>query len=459
MSNRWNPRPLFPEDKNLTVESLKEYYAGLSLAELRECFKRDKRLRKFCRSKFYSNKAYESPFKWFHSCIKGIELRRCLTCGNFIPYSKVVKTTSDYCCKACWRKSEIYRGKRRPAALANSYNRLTERLHANGLEPLFTKEEYKGKACREKFKIHCLSCDETFSVLSTQLDKFLTCPKCHSSTNSQFEKEVIEYIATLDFTIVPNTKRILGDREIDIYIPNKKLGIECDGLYWHTEERGKDKFYHVSKTKDAESHGVRLIHIFEDEWRNKRSIVTAMLKDVLGRNEHVIDANLCTVKLVLTADAKKFLKRYHLEGPSPSYVRMGLYDGDRLIALMTFSKHEKTQSVPSEWILERYCHLPNFDIKDCWKVIMDEFFRRYKGDVYARLNRRWDNGKELASAGFSMKPPSHPEFFYTIDNKRYSQAFANKRLRRSSRAKMNRIWDCGGVCLSMRNNQRKRKNR
>jgi hypothetical protein len=50
------------------------------------------------------------------------------------------------------------------------------------------------------------------------------------------------------FPNIENRKRILG-REVDVYIPELNLGIECDGWYWHKDKEEKDK----EKSKELES--------------------------------------------------------------------------------------------------------------------------------------------------------------------------------------------------------------
>jgi hypothetical protein len=54
--------------------------------------------------------------------------------------------------------------------------------------------------------------------------------------------------------------------ELDIYLPEKNLAIEFDGLFWHNSNN-KFKNYHLKKTLLCEKQGIQLIHIFEYEWK------------------------------------------------------------------------------------------------------------------------------------------------------------------------------------------------
>jgi len=55
-------------------------------------------------------------------------------------------------------------------------------------------------------------------------------------------------------------------------LPEKKLAIEFNGTYWHSTECGKDRWYHLNKTLRCKEKGIRLIHIFENEWKENREL-------------------------------------------------------------------------------------------------------------------------------------------------------------------------------------------
>ena len=80
---------------------------------------------------------------------------------------------------------------------------------------------------------------------------------------SKEEKKIYDYICGLvgDENVIHNTRKLLKSGEIDIYIPNENIGIEFDGLYWHTESQGKDKSYHIKKTLEAQKLGIKIILI------------------------------------------------------------------------------------------------------------------------------------------------------------------------------------------------------
>lgn len=73
-------------------------------------------------------------------------------------------------------------------------------------------------------------------------------------------------------------------QQLDIYIPEKKVAIEVNGTYWHSEQQGKDSKYHYTKSKLCREAGIRLIHVWEHEWHNSRQkpILESIIKSALG---------------------------------------------------------------------------------------------------------------------------------------------------------------------------------
>ena len=67
------------------------------------------------------------------------------------------------------------------------------------------------------------------------------CPTCSSGT-SRGEHEVAKFIESLGHTVVQRDRSVIAPRELDIWIPEKKIAIEFDGTYWHSakfEDRQK----------------------------------------------------------------------------------------------------------------------------------------------------------------------------------------------------------------------------
>jgi endogenous inhibitor of DNA gyrase (YacG/DUF329 family) len=176
----------------------------------------------------------------------------------------------------------------------------------------FTFDDYNGvtKKYNKKYPFKCKRCNniENHDLCN---GKAVKCSNCDKSM-SDFQHEVVEYIRAILPTepIVTNNRAILSPLELDIYLPNKNFAIETDGLYWHSEVGGgKNKNYHINKTKLASTKGIRLIHVFENEWMNKKEITKSVLASVLTKKNAVIYARKCKIKEIKPSEKTKILRR------------------------------------------------------------------------------------------------------------------------------------------------------
>ncbi|MBQ2174523.1 MAG: hypothetical protein II453_05515 [Alphaproteobacteria bacterium] len=78
------------------------------------------------------------------------------------------------------------------------------------------------------------------------------CPAC-GKIESIAERELYEYICSLvgKDNVIHNDRTVLNGKEIDVYVPSKKIGFEYNGVVWHSEKFGKDKNYHLEKLNEA----------------------------------------------------------------------------------------------------------------------------------------------------------------------------------------------------------------
>lgn len=155
---------------------------------------------------------------------------------------------------------------------------------------------------------------------------------------SKGEDSLYDYICTLiDPSLVERHNRtILSGKELDIYIPSKKLAIEFNGIYWHST-LFKDKLYHQQKTINCAQRGIRLIHIFEYEWTDEiaQDKLRKYIKDIII-GPKVIGARQTKLDYVSKEDADLFLELNHLQGSINSKINIGLYFDKELVGVMTF---------------------------------------------------------------------------------------------------------------------------
>ena len=107
-------------------------------------------------------------------------------------------------------------------AVSNTYEFIAKSKLVHGDKYDYSKVEY----VNNKTKV-CIICPEHGEFWQRPNDHLTGygCPKCSLYT-SKAEKEICELLNNIDYE--QNDRTILGGKEIDIYIPSLKLGIEYD---------------------------------------------------------------------------------------------------------------------------------------------------------------------------------------------------------------------------------------
>lgn len=156
-------------------------------------------------------------------------------------------------------------------------------------------------------------------------------------TGSLQEKEIRIYVNKY-FETENNTRKYLNGQEIDILIPDLKVGIEFNGDFWHNEY-GRNKLYHQNKSLLAKDNGITLYHIFEYEWHNKKELIINHLNNILHINNKVIDASDCNLCDVNSVEGEMFLKENCLLHYNTINSYVGLYFNDELIGVAAINRH------------------------------------------------------------------------------------------------------------------------
>lgn len=263
-----------------------------------------------------------------------------------------------------------------------------------------------------------------FKILPSNFLNGTGCPKCNIR-RSYKEVEVFEYVKSIYPDLVEsNVKGILGGRsEIDIWIPKLKVGIEFDGLFWHSEGVGISRGIY-KKQERANAEGVRLINIFEDEWEYKQGIVKSRLKNILGIQSERVFARKCEVRGIDNVESKRFLDVNHLQGGNAyCLVSYGLFYKGELISVMTFSKPRKGfgNGVQEEGLYElmKFASKIDLTVVGGASKLLSYFVREYDPkEIYSFADRRWSNGNLYERLGFRRVGITPENYFYIIGDRR-----------------------------------------
>ena len=226
------------------------------------------------------------------------------------------------------------------------------------------------------------------------------CPKC-SNLISKGEQELFDWLTQEGFAPEQSNRTILNGKEIDIYLPEHKLGIEYNGLYFHSDSKNRGGVYHKNKTKAAEKAGLHLMQFWDIEWESQKDIVKSIILNKLNKPKHRYFARKLQVKEVQTKQARSFCVDNHIHGFRAASLYQGLWDGVDLIALMSCAKDGE---------------MVRFVVKKFTQVV-GGFSRllKYCPIKYSFVDRRIFQGTGYKTLGFISVNWTYPNYFYTQD--------------------------------------------
>ena len=203
--------------------------------------------------------------------------------------------------------------------------------------------------------------------------------KASMSKGTTLEIRIRTLLDSHGIQYIPNDKSVLGGKELDIYIPSKKIAIECNGVYWHSD-RLKSQKYHLDKFNACKERGIQLLTLWEDWIINKRDIVESIVLCKLGIYERKIGARQCQIQEVNHKNANEFLEANHIQGRGNCKVALGLYYEDELVSLMTFGLPRLGQGRRDDTSheLTRFCSRKGWQVRGAASRLLKKYIAMYR---------------------------------------------------------------------------------
>lgn len=464
------------------------------------------RKRKFCsRSCFFEHgKKNNSVGRKKDETIR--EVRKCKVCGDEFESKK--KHKKEICsdkCRVVWGKKNVVKQKRIEKTKKTNLDRygvdhvwkvpsihkktinntnkvesvkkqketvrikylkkLTNKLKDNKLTILDNYTTNKSGSTTKHYKFKCSECDNVFT--STLLGSGII-PKCRVCEpiikNSSMELEVEKYLNKNGIKYIKNDRKLIKPKEVDFYLPDHNLAIELNGLYWHTETNGKTKNYHINKTQNCNKKGVKLIHIFSDEFNTKKDVIFSMLNNQLGLNNKRFYARKCTIKEITPKDKKIFLNNNHIQGDARSSINLGLFYNGELVSVITIGRR-KINRGDVKWEIIRFSTKLGVTVVGGFSKLLSHIRNNYDCQslmTYADI--RWSGleFKEVVyhKTGFNYLGRSKPNYWYIKDGYdvrehryKYRKSELIKKGYDSNKTEIeimsengySRVWDCGNL--------------
>jgi hypothetical protein len=312
----------------------------------------------------------------------------------------------------------------------------------------------------------------------TRPDNFLNghrCPHCKFlDGRSNEEKDIFDYIHSLDTSAISNKVFTINKKcyEADIVIEKKKIIIEYDGLYWHSN-KFKTPSFHREKMEAFNSIGYRVINVFEDEWEFKENIVKEKLAYILeSYNDKVIYARKCNIKEISSLDRNRFLNLHHIQGADKAIISLGLYYQEELIGVMSFCLYRRSLGFKKNqagfYELSRYA--TKYSIPGGFSKLLSYAIKNYNiKEVLTYADLRWTdkNNNVYIKNGFKLDHTTKEDYSYIestglrVNRFKYRKSEIKKLYPKiyndslseydlSKKIKLKRIYDCGELVYRLK---------
>lgn len=233
------------------------------------------------------------------------------------------------------------------------------------------------------------------------------CPKCSVSSG---QLAIYNFIRSVyGGEVVLNDRSVLSPYEVDVYLPDLRLGVEYHGLYYHSyasPETTQQRCRHRDKAILALGN-IRLVQILESEWLQKEQLVKSFIVNKLGISAKVF-ARKCAVVKLDNKQWRNCVDGWHLSSYKHADVKLGLiYDGD-LVMIIGFSHHAVFQ-----WEIARMASKCGCVVVGGASKLLAHFIANYSPtSIMTFADARYSCGDCYRQLGFKFLQHTKPNYFY-----------------------------------------------
>ena len=277
--------------------------------------------------------------------------------------------------------------------------------------PIFTVADFILGDSNTEWKWKCINCASEFNQ-ALRPGNDVKCVICNPLSESWGETMIRKWLTSNNITYNQNIRSIISPLELDFYIPELKIAIEFNGIYWHSEQILDDKLYHFNKFKACHDQGIKLIQVWEQDLLSNPLIVFSRLSHILNIPvDKIIGARKCNITDITAHQARMFLNEYHLQGFHPSGRYFGAWHNEELIGVSTIGKSRYTNSADYE--LTRFAIKSNISAPGILSKMLSNY-KKIAGSVrlvsYSDLS--WGYGYSYQQQGFTFSHFTKPNYFY-----------------------------------------------
>lgn len=286
--------------------------------------------------------------------------------------------------------------------------------------------------------------------------------KLKSFNRSLLEDKICKFLESNNINFETNRRDIIPPKEIDIFIPKYNLGIEINGVYWHSDLKvERDINGHYNKWLKCKDRNIRLLTFFDDEINNelKWNIIKSKLLYLTKTGKFIqIGARKCEIRDVDLLDERLFLDTNHIQGflnnRDKSY---GAYFCGRLLGIFSVKQRKDYLEIVRYSVDIQYT-CPGLFSKFL-KYVINEL--NFTGQLVSFSDNCHSDGTLYKSCGFNEVVILGPGYSYTYAGKprENRQRYMKEKIRKKFNIPIDnltekelmksqgygRVYDCGKI--------------
>ncbi len=287
------------------------------------------------------------------------------------------------------------------------------------------------KNCCKKHHDAKMTVGTFFNRIKQNICLCTICNPLEKGPSSYQEIEIAEFLDAHNIKYIMHDRTLIHPYELDFYIPDYNLAIECNGIYWHSEAAGTEKNYHQYKSILCEQHGVQLMHIWEDDLKQNKEKILDILKIKLHLVNNRIFARKCQIKEIDSKISREFIEANHLQGNVNASVRLGLFYNDELVSVMTFGQLRKSlgsKSAKGIYELYRFCSLRGHLVIGAAGKLLNYFKEHFEwSEIISYAKYDISSGNLYEQLGFVYNGLTAPNYYWVNRTKGYRENRFNYR--------------------------------
>lgn len=307
-------------------------------------------------------------------------------------------------------------------------------------------------------KFKCKVCDYVQEKTLQSFERGSLCDNCYPLSTSKWQLDIENWLSNFEINIKREDRTIISPKEIDIFLPDHKIGIECHGLYYHSAaKQDNNPKLHMQKANLAADAGINLLQIFYDEWIEKNEIIKGMILHRLGKKQKIVGARKCKVVVLNAKQQRTFFDSSHLSGYAPSKIAWGLVYNEEIVAALSIRTPRQKKWL-ERFEVSRFAVKPGYSVPGCLSKLVKQSIEYSKKNkikgIMTYVDKRVGQGKSYISAGFKKIGETGPDYWYTDFRSRYDRfKFRAKNGMPEAdvarEAKCYKIWGAGSLIFTL----------